>query len=223
MKILVVEDEPKLNEFLRKGLEQQGYVVDCVANGAAALEAASVGAYDVMLLDIMLPGQSGFEVLDNLKQFGLKTPVIILSALSNSHHVIDALDRGAADYLKKPFDFGELLARIRAISRKGDLRQHTQLILQDIKLDRLSRKVFVAEREVELTKREFLLLEHLMTHCNRVISKTEIAEKVWEINFDSGSNVIEVHMSALRKKIGDEMFKTKVGLGYFMEGELTKK
>lgn len=223
MKILVVEDEPKLNQFLKQGLGQQGYAVDAVETGSAALEMASVNNYDLIILDIMLPGQSGFQVLDNLKEFGINSPVMMLSALNDSNRVIEALDKGAIDYVKKPFDFGELLARVRAIVRKGEPKQFTQLILDDLHLDRVSRKVFLLNQEVELTKREFLLLEHLLINGNRVVSKTEIADKVWDLNFDSGSNVIEVHISALRKKLNGDLIKTKVGLGYYIEGLVIKR
>lgn len=223
MKILVVEDEPKLNQFLKQGLSQQGYAVDAAETGPVALEMASVNNYDLIILDIMLPGQTGFQVLDNLKEFGIKAPVMMLSALSDSTRVIEALDKGAIDYIKKPFDFGELLARVRAIVRKGEPKQFTQLILEDLNLDRVSRKVFLSDQEVDLTKREFLLLEHLMINGNRVISKTEIADKVWDLNFDSGSNVIEVHISALRKKLNSDLIKTKVGLGYYIEGSVIKR
>ena len=223
MKILVVEDEPKLSQFLKQGLSQQGYAVDTAETGPVALEMASVNNYDLIILDIMLPGQTGFQVLDNLKEFGIKSPVMMLSALSDSTRVIEALDKGAIDYVKKPFDFGELLARVRAIVRKGEPKQFTQLILEDLNLDRVSRKVFLSDQEVDLTKREFLLLEHLMINGNRVISKTEIADKVWDLNFDSGSNVIEVHISALRKKLNNDLIKTKVGLGYYIEGSVIKR
>jgi DNA-binding response OmpR family regulator len=223
MKILVVEDEPKLNQFLRQGLGQQGYVVDAAETGPVALEMASVNNYDLIILDIMLPGQTGFQVLENLKEFGIKSPVMMLSALSDSHRIIEALDKGAIDYIKKPFDFGELLARVRAVVRKGEPKQFTQLVLDDLQLDRVSRKVFLSNQEIELTKREFLLLEHLMINSNRVISKTEIADKVWDLNFDSSSNVIEVHISALRKKLNTNLIKTKVGLGYCIEGTIIKR
>ena len=223
MKILVVEDEPKLSQFLKQGLSQQGYAVDTAETGPVALEMASVNNYDLIILYIMLPGQTGFQVLDNLKEFGIKSPVMMLSALSDSTRVIEALDKGAIDYVKKPFDFGELLARVRAIVRKGEPKQFTQLILEDLNLDRVSRKVFLSDQEVGLTKREFLLLEHLMINGNRVISKTEIADKVWDLNFDSGSNVIEVHISALRKKLNNDLIKTKVGLGYYIEGSVIKR
>jgi DNA-binding response OmpR family regulator len=223
MKILLVEDEPKLNQFVKKGLEQHGYAVDSAMNGSVAIEMAAVTNYDLVILDLMLPGQSGFEVLENMKRFNIKMPVMILSALSSSEHVIEGLDKGAVDYVKKPFDFGEFLARVRVITRKGEPKRATQLAIDNLELNLLARKVMYREQEVELTKREFLLLEYLMLNCNRILSKTEIAEKIWEVNFDGNSNVIEVHMSSLRKKIAGDLIKTKIGVGYFMEGTLIKK
>ncbi|HCZ36610.1 MAG TPA: DNA-binding response regulator [Cytophagales bacterium] len=223
MKILLVEDEPRLNDFICKGLEQQGYTVDAVTTGSEALSLAATESYDLIILDVMLPGLSGFEVLENLKKFEIKVPVIIVSALNSSERVIEGLDKGAIDYIKKPFDFGEFLARVRAVTRKGLSRSFTNFRIAHLELDLLSRKVFSNHQEVGLTKREFALLELLIANSNRVISKTEIAEKVWEANFDMGSNVIEVHLSQLRKKLGDpDLIETKVGLGYYIQGELIR-
>ncbi len=223
MKILLVEDEPRLNDFICKGLEQQGYTVDAVTTGSEALSLAATESYDLIILDVMLPGLSGFEVLENLKKFEIKVPVIIVSALNSSERVIEGLDKGAIDYIKKPFDFGEFLARVRAVTRKGLSRSFTNFKVAHLELDLLSRKVFSNQQEVGLTKREFALLELLIANSNRVISKTEIAEKVWEANFDMGSNVIEVHLSQLRKKLGDpDLIETKVGLGYYIQGELIR-
>ena len=223
MKILLVEDEPKLNEFIRKGLEQQGYRVDAVSNGSEALDLAATEKYDLIILDIMLPGISGFDVLENLNRFGIQVPVIITSALSSSERVVEGLDKGAIDYVKKPFEFNEFLARIRAVTRKGHGKNISRYQVGNLSMDLLSRKVLYQEEEVILTKREFSLLELLLSNCNRIISKTEMAEKVWEVNFDMGSNVIEVHLSQLRKKLGNgDFIQTKVGIGYYIEGELIK-
>jgi DNA-binding response OmpR family regulator len=223
MKILLVEDEPRLNDFICKGLEQQGYTVDAVTTGSEALSLAATESYDLIILDVMLPGLSGFEVLENLKKFEIKVPVIIVSALNSSERVIEGLDKGAIDYIKKPFDFGEFLARVRAVTRKGLNRNFTNYKIAHLELDLLSRKVFANQNEIILTKREFALLELLIANSNRVVSKTEIAEKVWEASFDMGSNVIEVHLSQLRKKLGDpDLIETKVGLGYYIQGELIR-
>lgn len=222
LKILLIEDEPRLNEHLYRGLQQQGYTVDTAFTGSEGLELAAVGKYDLLILDIMLPGQSGLEVLDNLKRFNIHVPVIIISALSDSVRIIEGLDKGAVDYIKKPFDFGEFLARIRAVTRKPGSKHFTRYRVGDLEMDLISRKVQLLTNEVSLTKREFMLLELLLTNCNRILSKTEIAEKVWEVNFDMNSNVIEVHLSQLRKKLSDSIIKTKVGMGYFIEGELIR-
>lgn len=223
LKILLVEDEPRLNEHLYKGLQQQGYRVDTAFTGSEGLELAAIGNYDLIILDVMLPGQSGLEVLDNLKRFNIQVPVIIISALSDSDRIIEGLDKGAVDYIKKPFEFGEFLARIRAVTRKSGSKHFTRYRVGDLEMDLISRKVQLLANEVSLTKREFMLLELLLTNCNRILSKTEIAEKVWEVNFDMNSNVIEVHLSQLRKKLSDSIIKTRVGMGYFIEGELIKQ
>ncbi len=222
MRILLIEDEPKLNTFIKEGLQQNGYVVDATQNGSHGLELASVGKYDLILLDLMLPGQNGYEVLATMREFQLKIPVIIISALSNTENVIKGLDAGAVDYIKKPFDFAEFLARIRAVTRKGDPKSYTQFKVGDLEMNLLSRKVLLKKESIELTNREFSLLELLVLNCNRVLSKTEIAERVWEVNFDMGSNVIEVHLSQLRRKLKDDIIHTKVGVGYYIEGELIK-
>ncbi len=223
MRILVIEDEPKLNDHLTRGLEQQHYAVDSALNGSQGLELAATGKYDLIILDIMLPGQSGLEVLDNLRKFDVQTPVIIVSALNASDKIIEGLDRGAADYIRKPFDFGELLARVRAVTRKGHDKSITRYKVGLVELDLLGRKVLCDGEDVVLTKREFELLELLMSRTNRVVTKAEIAENIWEVNFDMSSNVIEVHLSQLRKKLQKaDLIKTRVGVGYYIEGELVK-
>jgi DNA-binding response OmpR family regulator len=222
MRILLIEDEPKLNTFIKEGLQQNGYIVDATQNGSHGLELASVGNYDLLLLDLMLPGQNGYEVLATMREFKITTPVIIISALTNSEHVIKGLDAGAVDYIKKPFNFAEFLARIRAVTRKGDPKSYTKFKIGELEMDLLARKVYLKTELIELTNREFSLLELLVLNCNRVLSKTEIAERVWEVNFDMGSNVIEVHLSQLRRKLKQEIIFTKVGVGYYIEGELLK-
>lgn len=223
MRILIIEDEPKLNDHLRKGLEQQNYTVDAALNGSEGLELASTGKYNLIILDIMLPGQNGLEVLDNLRQFDIHTPVIIISALNASERIIEGLDRGATDYIRKPFDFGEFLARVRAVTRKSNDKSSTKYTVGGVEMDLLRRKVICEGEEVDLTKREFELLELLITRTNRVVTKAEIAESIWEVNFDMNSNVIEVHLSQLRKKLQKaDLIKTRVGVGYYIEGELVK-
>lgn len=227
MKVLLIEDEPKLNSFIKKGLQQKGYIVDTAVNGSEGLEIVSTNDYDIVLLDVMLPGQNGYEVLKNMRDFNIKVPVIMISALGDTENVIKGLDMGATDYLRKPFSFDELLARIRAATRSTeDTKSYTKLILKDVTMDLYGRKVWRNDREIHVTNREFNLLRFLMINANRVVSKAEIAERVWEINFDMGSNVIEVHMSQLRRKIEEgfdsKIITTKIGMGYSIDGVLTK-
>jgi len=221
MRILVIEDEPRLAEFVRQGLTQAGHVADAADNGATGLEMAAATPYDAILLDLMLPGQNGLEVLRNLREFGLATPVIIVSALSGTEHVIKGLDAGAIDYLRKPFAFDELLARLRSVQRRpATTGQSPVLRLADLELDLVHRRAARAGQALALTNREFALLELLLRHPGRVITKTYMAEKVWEVDFDMGSNVIEVHLSQLRRKIDrafpalPPLLETVVGHGY---------
>lgn len=227
MKVLLIEDEPKLNSFIKKGLQENGYIVDSVGNGSEGLEVVSTNEYDLVVLDVMLPGQNGYDVLKNMRDFNINVPVIMISALGDTENVIKGLDMGATDYLRKPFSFDELLARIRVATRSlDDSRTYTKLTLKDLTLDLLARKVWRADKEIFVTNREYNLLRFLLLNANRIVSKTEIAERVWEINFDMGSNVIEVHMSQLRRKIEEgfdsKIISTKIGMGYSIEGALIK-
>ena len=220
MRVLIVEDEARLAAFVQQGLAQAGHVAEVADNGATGLELAAATPYDVILLDLMLPGQNGFEVLRNLRDFGLTTPVLIVSALSDSAHVIRGLDAGAVDYLRKPFAFDELLARLRSVQRRASPGEATTLRLADLELDVVHRRVTRAGQVLSLTNREFALLELLLRSPNRVVTKTRIAEKVWEVDFDMGSNVIEVHLSQLRRKLdrafpdSPPLLETVVGHGY---------
>jgi len=227
MKILLVEDEPKLALFISKGLSDEGHAVTVSDNGSEASELAAANDFDLILLDIMLPGQNGFEVIQNLRSFGVDTPVIFVSALNESEHVIKGLDLGAVDYIKKPFDFDELKARIRNVQRKFTKSRTTILEVSGLSLDLVKREVVRDGEPVELSKREFSMLELLMRNANRVLSKMEITQKIWNIDFDMGSNVIEVHMHQLRKKVDgtqeNKLIQTQVGFGYKIQGTLTEK
>jgi two-component system copper resistance phosphate regulon response regulator CusR len=227
MKILLVEDEPKLALFISKGLSDEGHAVTGSDNGSEASELAAANDFDLILLDIMLPGQNGFEVIQNLRSFGVDTPVIFVSALNESEHVIKGLDLGAVDYIKKPFDFDELKARIRNVQRKFTKSRTTILEVSGLSLDLVKREVVRDGESVELSKREFSMLELLMRNANRVLSKMEITQKIWNIDFDMGSNVIEVHMHQLRKKVDgtqeNKLIQTQVGFGYKIQGTLTEK
>lgn len=226
MNILLIEDEEKLARFIIKGLEESGHQLSHCSNGSEGSEMAAVNSYDLILLDIMLPGQDGFEILKNLRNFKVNTPVIFISALNETEHVIKGLDLGAVDYIKKPFDFEELKARVRNVSRKFQGNRVSMLKVHDLKLDLIKRQVQRKDDIIELSKREFSILELLLRNTNRVISKTEITQKIWNIDFDRGTNIVEVHMHQLRKKIDQsyepKLIQTQVGFGYKIEGELVK-
>lgn len=226
MKILLIEDELKLAGFIADSLTQAGHVCDLVADGIKGLETAMIGHYDLILLDMMLPALNGLEVLKNLRSFNNQTQVIIISALNDTEHVINGLDHGAIDYLKKPFELDELLARIRSVQRRSLAQGSLKLQVSDLKVDLLTREVSRAGKAVILSNREFALLEFLLANQNKVVTKSQILEKVWDINFDPGSNVIEVHLYQLRKKMDrgydEELIHTVVGRGYILKGEVNQ-
>jgi len=226
MKILVIEDEVKLGQFLGDGLAEAGHVCDHFTDGARGFEAAMGADYDLILLDLMLPNMNGFEILTHLRHARNPTPVLVLSALSDTDKVIQALDLGAIDYMRKPFDFDEMLARIRTIQRRSLSQAGYLLSVGDLQVNLLSRDVVRAGQRVNLSNREFALLEFLLTHANQVMTKTQILEKIWDINFDPGSNIVEVHMYQLRKKIDKDtlepLIQTVIGRGYLLKGEVVK-
>ncbi len=218
MKILVIEDERKLARFIKQGLEQHGHVADLTHSGSEGLDHVAGGLYDLVLLDLMLPGQTGFEVLQNLRAFGLTVPVMILSALSDPDKVVQGLDLGAVDYLRKPFDFNELLARIRVLQRRTTTGDTITLRVADLEMRLVSHEVYKNSTALDLTNREFALLELLMRRAGQLITKNEISEKVWAVDYDMGSNVIEVHIYQLRKKLDvtgqTGLIETLIGRGY---------
>jgi DNA-binding response OmpR family regulator len=222
MKILIAEDEQKLAAFMQKGLQQAGHVVHQCNNGSQALEKAASENFDLILLDLMMPGANGFEVLKNLRDFKIQTPVIIVSALSDTQQVVQGLDLGAVDYIKKPFEWEELLARIRILQRKLFSSESTKICIDDLTIDLMSRKVIRGNKEILLTTKEFVLLEYFARNANRVISKSQILENVWEMDFDPESNIVEVYMYQLRKKIDKgftkPLIETIIGAGYKLRG-----
>ncbi|PMD90355.1 DNA-binding response regulator [Siphonobacter sp. BAB-5405] len=224
MKILLIDDEEKLALHLQKGLRQAGYAVDIAFSASVGLEQAAVGGYDLILLDLMLPGTTGFDVLRTLRAFGIDVPVMILSALNQSRHVVEGLDLGAVDYLRKPFELEELLARIRTVQRSQAGSRLAVWQIGDLRMDLASRQVSRGEQPIALTPREYQLLEQLMRNAGRVLSKAQLTEKVWESDFDRGSNVVEVHIHQLRKKIDRgfavPLLETVVGVGYRLKGTL---
>ncbi|HXG64861.1 MAG TPA: response regulator transcription factor [Blastocatellia bacterium] len=220
MRILLVEDEPSAARMLAKGLREQTYAVDVAADGEAALEQAYVNAYDLIILDVMLPGKDGFEVCRQLRASGSAVPILMLTARDAVEDRIAGLDTGADDYLVKPFDFHELLARVRALSRRGPALRPQTISIADMTIDTRARQVWRAGAPAELTAKEYALLEYLARHANQVVSRAEIAEHVWDENFDPFSNLIEVYIQRLRRKIDEDhalkLIRTRRGEGYVL-------
>lgn len=223
MRILVVEDEKSIARFIRQGLEEAGYAVDVAEDGQEGLQYARVVDYDILVLDIMLPGVDGLELLRVLRREGKKTPALMLTARDTVDDRVQGLDAGADDYLVKPFAFPELLARIRALLRRPPLQAGTVLQVGDLEMDTSTREVRRGERPVELTPREYAVLEYLMRHPNQVLTRTQIGEHVWNFDFYHESNVIDVYIGYLRRKIEDEgerpLIHTVRGVGYRLSAE----
>lgn len=222
MKILIIEDEPKTGEYLRQGLTEAGFVADLARNGTDGLHLALNGAYDLVILDVMLPMLSGWEVLASLRSKGLEMPVLFLTARDQVEDRIKGLELGADDYLVKPFSFAELLARVRTVLRRGRTGSDaTTLWVADLELDLLRRRVSRAGKRIDLTAKEFGLLELLMLRHGEVLPRSLIASQVWDMNFDSDTNVIEVAVRRLRRKIDDgqdvKLIQTVRGMGYVLE------
>ncbi len=220
MRILIVEDEAKLADYLHKGLTENGYVVDIARTGIDGKHLAVEGEYDLVLLDIMLPGIDGFGVLAALRK-EKSTPVLMLTARDKVEDRVKGLQGGADDYLVKPFAFSELLARVQAILRRGGGQESTTLKLADLEMDLARRKVSRAGQELRLTAKEFLLLSLLLRRQGQVLSRTAIAEQVWDMNFDSETSVVEVAIRRLRAKLDDpfeaKLLHTVRGMGYVLE------
>ena len=214
MRVLLVDDEERLLGALRRGLAAEGFVVETAANGTDGLQLARHGDFDVVVLDVMLPGLSGYEVVRRLRAESNWVPVLMLSAKDGEHDQADALDDGADDYLTKPFLFVVLLARIRALLRRGTSARPAVLEAGQVTLDPASREVRVAGRPVELTQREFALLEYLIRHAGRAVSKTELLDHVWDNAADVAPNAVEVYVGYLRRKITDLPLVTVRGAGY---------
>ena len=221
MHILVIEDEAKVASFIRRGLEAEGYSVDTAPDGEVGLTQAFDHEYDLVVLDVMLPRRDGLSILQEMRKHKLRVPVLMLTARDTVADKVTGLDRGADDYLTKPFAFEELLARIRVLLRRGSSLSLSTLSVADLELDLVSREVTRAETRIELTAKEFSLLEFFLRHPGRVLSRALIAQHVWGVDFDTFTNVIDVYVNYLRKKI-DAGFPTKLihtvrGMGYVIK------
>jgi two-component system copper resistance phosphate regulon response regulator CusR len=220
MKVLIVEDEVKTADYLRKGLSENGFCADVATDGPGGLHLALTGEYDVIVLDVMLPGMDGWSVLQELRR-SQQTPVIFLTARDKVEDRVKGLEFGADDYLVKPFAFSELLARIRTLMRRGKIQQPEVLCVADLELDPLRRRATRGQAKIDLAAKEFALLHLLLRRQGDVLSRTFIAEQVWDMNFDSDTNVVEVAMRRLRAKIDDDFDKKLIhtirGMGYVLE------
>ncbi|GAA2970362.1 DNA-binding response OmpR family regulator [Microbacterium terrae] len=215
--ILIVEDEPRIASFVSRGLESAGYATLLIEDGADALELALRGDADLMLLDVGLPTMDGFEVLRALRSRGSAMPVIMLTARSSTRDTVDGLDAGANDYVPKPFTFEELLARVRSRLRESVPSAGVSVAHDDVVLDILARRASVAGREVELSAREFALAEQFLRNPGRVLTREQLLSSVWGLEFDPGSNVVDVYVRYLRGKLGTEHIVTVRGAGYRWE------
>ena len=221
MRVLVVEDERKTASFIRKALQAEGYAVDVCHNGNEALTAPSATPYDAIVLDIMLPGRDGLSIVRRWRQSQNQIPVLLLSARGEVNERVEGLDAGADDYLAKPFALTELAARVRALTRRGGESKSTVLRVSDLTLDTVSRRARRGEVEIELTAREYRLLEYLMRSAGRLCGRMMILEKVWDYDFDPGTNLVDVYIKRLREKI-DAAFEPKLlhtvrGTGYVLK------
>jgi two-component system copper resistance phosphate regulon response regulator CusR len=222
MKLLIVEDEPKTGNYLRQGLIEAGYVVDLVCNGVDGLHLAGSGEYQLVILDVMLPGLDGLNVLSRLREAGWQVPVLFLTARSSIADRVQGLELGADDYLAKPFAFAELLARVRTLLRRGQaLPQAERIVIADLVVDTLRRRVERGGQRIALSQKEYTLLELLARRRGEVLPRSLIASQVWDMNFDSDTNVIDVAIRRLRAKIDDDfdakLIVTVRGMGYVLE------
>ena len=223
MRLLVVEDNPKMAALLQRGFSEQDYVVDVAPNGREGEAATARTTYDAIVLDLMLPDVDGLAVCRNLRQIGVRTPILMLTALSTTQDKIAGLDAGADDYLVKPFEFDELLARVRALLRRGQPSEAAVLRYEGIEMDLLKRAVTRAGAKVQLSAKEFALLEFFLRNPEKVLTRPMIGERVWEMNFEPDSNVIDVYVSTLRRRIDrgypQRLIHTVVGSGYMLSAK----
>jgi two-component system, OmpR family, copper resistance phosphate regulon response regulator CusR len=221
MKLLIVEDESKTAAYLRKGLAENGFVVDVAGNGADGLHLATSSDYDLIILDVMLPQRDGWSILTSLRKAGRQIPVLFLTARDSVEDRVKGLELGADDYLVKPFAFSELLARVRTLLRRGQTRQTETLRIADLEIDLMRHRVNRAGQRIDLPPKEYALLSLLARRSGEILSRTLIAEQVWDMNFDSDTNVVDVAIRRLRSKVDDPFEKKLIysvrGMGYVLE------
>jgi DNA-binding response OmpR family regulator len=225
MRILLVEDEKKVADIIERGLKAERYAVDVCHDGQLGWETANAYDYDLIILDLMLPGLSGTEILERVRRKNSQVPILILTARDGMDDKVNNFERGADDYLTKPFAFAELLVRLKALLRRGPVNRSSVLRVADLEIDRLSQKVKRAGKKIELTGKEYALLEYLATHPGRVFSRTMIIEHVWDQSFQGLTNIVDVYVRHLRGKIDDpyaqKLLRTVRGVGYSLSGEAT--
>jgi len=221
VRILVVEDDRKVARFLERALQEEGYAVDVARDGAEGAMKARIGDYDLLVLDVMLPGRSGLEVARELRREERTVPILLLTARDSKEDVVAGLDAGADDYLTKPFSLSEVLARVRALMRRGGSSRSERLTYGDVEIDRIRHEARRKGTLLDITPREFALLEYFLLHAEQVVRRTELLEKVWDMSFDPMSNVIDVHVANLRRKLkganSDTLIHTVRGVGYILE------
>jgi heavy metal response regulator len=222
MRILLVEDEKNVAAFIKKGLVEEAYTVDVAEDGPEGLLMATTADFDLIILDVMLPGLNGIEVCKTLRGKGINKPILMLTAVDSVERKVEGLESGADDYLVKPFAFSELLARIKALLRRTT-DMVSELSLDDLRVDLLARRVYRGKREITLTQKEFSLLEYLLRNKGRVLSRTQIIENVWGYDFSPGTNIVDVHIKSLREKVNKgferQLIHTVRGTGYIMKGD----
>jgi heavy metal response regulator len=220
MTILVVEDEKKVAQFIRRALEEEEYTVEVAHDGATGLAMAGTGTYDLLILDVMLPGMDGLDLVRRFRAQRGTTPTLMLTAKTSTEDKVAGLDSGADDYLTKPFAVAELLARVRSLLRRGSMEKSTLLTIADLELDTVTHRARRGSRTIELTAREYALLEFFLRNRDRVLSRTTISEHIWRYNFDTGTNIIDVYVNHLRNKIDDgfdvKLIHTVRGVGYVL-------
>lgn len=221
MRILVVEDEKKVASFIQRGLEGEGFSVDVAYDGESGVEMGSQSSYDLILMDVMLPKMDGLQAINSLREKGVESPVLCLTAKDTVEDIVAGLDSGSDDYLTKPFAFAELLARVRALVRRGTQERGAEITYADLRLDPVAHKVWRSDVEIDLTAKEYALLEFFMRNPETTLTRTMIAEHVWDYTFDSFTNIIDVYVNYLRKKVDRDYSKKLIhtvrGIGYVLK------